>query len=233
MAKLMEDRRGLRALLEDRANVLPDFGAVWTGFCLVVRCVGRETFPRVAPLLGLVVSSEANGLLWRCAERRCCDDCDVRFQMLRSPFGARVTPPSRDRQQRHLRGSTGAIEGGAEAHRWGSTVESHWACNRPREGAVWRPVSEQLLRENRRIGSDGRRAAQGRHVKGRRTVPFVCIEPRLERLQEARKGQCARTAQRIGEQMRISVHRVCSGSTRSNARISATTRNALRLRSQR
>src|SRR5215212_8608705 len=54
MTKLMQDRRGRRVLLKDGAHVLPDFGAVRTSLCPVVRRGGRETFPRVRPLLGLV-----------------------------------------------------------------------------------------------------------------------------------------------------------------------------------
>lgn len=191
MTKLMEDRRGLRALLEDGAHVLPDFGAVRTGFCLVVRRGGRETLPRVRPLLGLVICAERSRLLRRCTERWGCDDCGVSFQCFVLLSGRASRRPRATGCNVTCEARPAAIE--------------RWRGGAPVGIGRRVPLGVQPTAGGRRVAPCFRTAAAGEPPHWKRWTQgcsgpscegasggaVTCIEPRLIGLQEARNRLCA------------------------------------------
>ena len=215
MTKLMEDGRGLRALLEEGAHVLPDLRAVRTGFCPVGWRGGRETFPRVRPLLGLVICAERSRLLRRCTERWGRDDCGVRFQCFvllpgrasRRPraTGSNVTSEARPAAIERWRGGAPVgigrrVRRGVQPTAGGRRVAPCFRAAAAGEPPHWKRWTQGCL---------------GPSCEGASGGAVVCIEPRLEGLQEAGKRLCARTEQRFREHMRTSARCVCSGSTPS------------------
>lgn len=195
MTKLMEDRRGPRALLEDGAHVLPDFGAVRTGFRLVVRCGGRETLPGVRPLLGLVICAERSRLLRHCAERVCRDDCGVRFQCFvllsgrasRRPraTGSNVTSEARPAAIERWRGGAPVgigrrVRRGVQPTAGGRRVAPWFGAATAGEPPHWKRWTQ---------------CCSGPSCEGASGGAVVCIEPHLEGLQEAERPCCAGSAQ--------------------------------------
>lgn len=195
MTKLMEDRRGLRALLEDGAHVLPDLGAVRTGFCPVVWRGSRETFPRVRPLLGLVICGERSRLLRRCTERWGRDDCGVSFQCFillsgrasRRPraTGSNVTSEARPAAIERWRGGAPVgigrrVRRGVQPTAGGRRVAPCFGAAAAGEPPHWKRWTQ---------------CCSGPSCEGSSGGAVACIEPRLKRHQEAARPCCAGSAQ--------------------------------------